>query len=231
MNPIKEASMIKKARPSQGGRYVGFYWTLPLPTLGFIELSDDADVASAQSKSIRYQREVIKVWIAEERGGLVGEVTFLEVQPDRATDAVGHYVKKAAELCRQKQATLVYVDFREMCGWRPHNYLTAAIEEEGVRSVPVWPSHETIMMDGQLFDPVQHFRDHRIFGEKAAAERRDTAISRLLKFAQDTPPGRRRNALIAKMLNDERVETFQGGGRPWTVDNVKKALQRLNAKQ
>lgn len=212
-------------------RYVGFYWTLPLPTLGFVELSDDADVAAAQSRSIRYQREVIKVWIAEEQGNLVGEVTFLEVQPDRATDAVRSYVRKAAELCRQKQAALVYVDFREMCGWRPHSYLTAAIEEEGVGSVPVWPSHETITMDGQLFNPVQHFRDHRIFGEKAAAERRDTAIRRLLQFAHDIPTGRRRNTLIAKMLNDEGIETFQGGGRPWTVDNVKKALQRLKAKQ
>jgi len=39
-------------------RYVGFYWTLPIPSVGFLKLSDDPDVAATQSKTIKYQREV-----------------------------------------------------------------------------------------------------------------------------------------------------------------------------
>jgi hypothetical protein len=66
--------------------------------------------------------------------------------------------------------------------------------------------------------------------EKDATRRHEVAIKRLLKAAEDVPPGRGRNALIADRLNAEGVQTFQGG-RPWTADNVKKVLQRLKAKQ
>ena len=66
--------------------------------------------------------------------------------------------------------------------------------------------------------------------EKEAARRHDVAIQRLLKEAEDIPPGRGRNALIAEKLNAGGVQTFQGG-RPWTADNVKKVLQRLRAKR
>ena len=211
-------------------RYVGFYWTLPIPSVGFLKLSDDPDVAATQSKTIKYQREVIKEWVAEEGGLLIREITFLETQSDRGTDAVIHYVQQAARICRENEATLLYVDFRQMCGWRPHQELTYAIEEEQIASVPVWPSHETIMIDGKPFHPARHFKDHRMQHEKEAARRHDVAIKRLLKEAGNVPPGRGRNALIAEKLNAEGVQTFQGG-RPWTADNVKKVLQRLRAKR
>jgi hypothetical protein len=211
-------------------RYVGFYWTLPIPSVGFLELSDDPDVAATQSKTIKYQREVIKEWVAEEGGVLIREITFLETQSDRGTDAVIHYVQRAARVCRENEATLLYVDFRQMCGWRPHHELTHAIEEEQIASVPVWPSHETILIDGHDFHPASHFKDHRMQHEKEAARRHDVAIKRLLKEAENVPPGRGRSALIAEKLNAEGVQTFQGG-RPWTADNVKKVLQRLRAKR
>jgi hypothetical protein len=211
-------------------RYVGFYWTLPIPSVGFLKLSDDPDVAATQSKTIRYQREVINEWVAEEGGVLIREITFLETQSDRGTDAVIHYVQRAARICRENEATLLYVDFRQMCGWRPHQELTYAIEEEQIASVPIWPSHETIMIDGHPFHPASHFKDHRMQHEKEAARRHDVAIQRLLKEAENVPPGRGRNALIAEKLNAEGVQTFQGG-RPWTADNVKKVLQRLRAKR
>ena len=211
-------------------RYVGFYWTLPIPSVGFLKLSDDPDVAATQSKTIKYQREVIKEWVAEEGGLLIREITFLETQSDRGTDAVIHYVQQAARICRENEATLLYVDFRQMCGWRPHQELTYAIEEEQIASVPVWPSHETIMIDGKPFHPARHFKDHRMQHEKEAARRHDVAIKRLLKEAGNVSPGRGRNALIAEKLNAEGVQTFQGG-RPWTADNVKKVLQRLRAKR
>jgi hypothetical protein len=211
-------------------RYVGFYWTLPIPSVGFLKLSDDPDVAATQSKTIEYQREVIKEWVAEEGGLLIREFTFLETQSDRGTDAVIHYVQRAARICRENEATLLYVDFRQMCGWRPHQELTYAIEQEQILSVPIWPSHETIMIDGHPFHPAGHFKDHRMQHEKEAARRHDVAVKRLLKEAENGAPGRGRNALIAEKLNAEGVQTFQGG-RPWTADNVKKVLQRLRAKR
>jgi hypothetical protein len=221
---------MAKSTGSEGTqKYVGFYWTLPIPSVGFLKLSDDADVAAKQSKTIKYQREVIKEWVAEEGGILIKEITFLETQSDRGTDAVEHYIKRAAKMCRENDATLVYVDFGPMCGWRRHQYLTHAIEQENVPSEPVWPSHETILIDGKPFHPARHFKDHRLQHEKEAARRHEVAIKYLLKEATDIPPGRGRNALIAARLNDEGIETFQGG-RSWTADNVKKVLQRLKTK-
>jgi hypothetical protein len=211
-------------------KYVGFYWTLPIPRVGFLRLSDDPDIAATQSKTIKYQREVIKEWVAEEGGLLIREITFLETQSDRGTDVVVEYVQRAAGICRENAAALVYVDFRQMRGWRPHQHLTFAIENEQIPSVPVWPSHEAILIDGKRFHPARHFKDHRMEHEKEAARRHETAIKRLLKEAEVMPPGRGRNALIADRLNAEGVQTFQGG-RPWTADNVKKVLQRLKAKR
>ena len=62
--------------------------------------------------------------------------------------------------------------------------------------------------------------------EVEAAQRRDIAIERLASEAAKFT-SRGRYADIAERLNAEGVQTFQGG-RPWTPDNVKKALGRLN---
>jgi hypothetical protein len=200
--------MAISSRSEGAQRYVGFYWTLPIPSVGFLQLSDDPDIAAAQSKTIRYQREVIKEWVSEEGGVLIREITFLETQSDRGTDAVEQYVHRAAKICRKIEATLVYVDFRQMCGWRPHHHLTHAIEREQIPSVPVWPSHETILIDGQPFRPASHFKDHRMEHEKEAARRHDIAIKRLLIEAGEIPPGRGRNAMIADKLNNAGMQTF-----------------------
>ena len=206
--------------------YVGFYWTLPIPSVGFISLSDDPKTASQQSRTIAYQREVIKKYAADEGSLIVGEIPFLEVSSDRGSKSVEHYIKKAATLCRQLNATLLFVDFREAFGWRPHVHMVRAIEAEGVLNLPVWPSHDTIIVNGQPFHPAEHFKDHRMRQEVEAAQRRDIAIERLASEAAQFP-ARGRYAVIAERLNAEGVETFQGG-RPWTPDNVKKALGRLN---
>jgi hypothetical protein len=209
-------------------KYVGFYWTLPIRSVGFISLSDDPEIASQQSRTIAYQREVIKKYAADEGSLVVGEIPFLEVTPDRGSKSVEHYIKKAATLCRQLNATLLFVDFREAFGWRPHGHMVRAIEAEGVLNIPVWPSHDTMIINGQPFHPAEHFKDHRMQREIEAAQRRDIAIARLaIEAAQFTSRGR--HAVIADRLNAEGVETFQGG-RPWTPDNVKKALARLNLK-
>ena len=41
-------------------RAVGFYWTLPVPWAGFTDLPTDVDEAAAQSRTIRYQRDLIR---------------------------------------------------------------------------------------------------------------------------------------------------------------------------
>lgn len=208
--------------------YVGFYWTLPIPSFGFTSLSDDPEIASRQSKTIAYQREVIRNYVADEGGSLIGEISFLEVAPDRVSISVKHYIKKSATLCQQQNATLLFVDFRVAFGWRPHGHMVSAIETAEVPNIPVWPPHNAVIIDGRPFHPAEHFKDHRTQQEVAAIERRDIAIKSLAsEAAQFTSRGR--YAVIAKRLNAEGIKTFQGG-RPWTPDNVKKALARLNLK-
>ena len=41
-------------------RFVGFYWTLPMPHVGFTKLPRDAEAAAEASQTIRYQRERVR---------------------------------------------------------------------------------------------------------------------------------------------------------------------------
>ena len=166
--------------------------------------------------------------VADHKGLLVGEIPFLEVTSDRGSELVEHYIKKAATLCRQRDATLLFVNFRvEFFGWRSHPHMVRAVKAEGVPYTDVWPPPGTMVVNGQPFHPAEHFRDHRTKREIEVDRRRDIANKRLASEAALFPSGDRgRYALIAKRLNAEGVETFQGG-RPWTPDNVKKALGRL----
>jgi hypothetical protein len=65
--------------------------------------------------------------------------------------------------------------------------------------------------------------------EREAARRYEVAIERLLAADKEIPPCSERNGAIANKLNEAGVQTSQG--RPWTADNVKKTLQRLQAKR
>jgi hypothetical protein len=156
-------------------KFVGFYWTLPVPAAGFISLSGEAEIAAQQSRTICYQREVIKAYVADESGILVQEVVFMDVRPDRATGAIQTYVERAARLCRQHGATLLYVDFQDLCGWRPHRFRNLAIEREAVPYVPVWPIEESIIIHGKPFKPQEHFRCSRMRNEVDDSLRRDIA--------------------------------------------------------
>ena len=46
--------------------YLGLYWTLPVPWAGFTRLPKDAKAAAARSRTIAYQRERVRRWVAEE---------------------------------------------------------------------------------------------------------------------------------------------------------------------
>ncbi len=52
---------------------VGFYWTLPVPWAGFTELPKDVDRAAEFSRTIRYQREIIRRYAREHHLQLIHE--------------------------------------------------------------------------------------------------------------------------------------------------------------
>lgn len=203
--------------------FVGFYWTMPVRWTGFVALPSEIEAAARVSKTIRYQRAIAARHVAFEEGELVGEIAVQDVSPDRGTGALRDDVRKAGNLCRERGATLLLVDFSE-CGWRRHAHIEAAIREFGIESVRLPP--ETIRIDTIFFSPRKHFSAWRVM-EKQERERRKVEVPVALRAALDAvPEGRGRYQKIAELLNAQRTPTI-GGGMIWKRDNVKKAIQSL----
>jgi hypothetical protein len=75
--------------------FVGFYWTLPVNWSDFRSLPSDVKVATAKSRTIRYQRALVRNWVRDEPPAeLVDEIAFMDTRPDRATEAVKEHSQK-----------------------------------------------------------------------------------------------------------------------------------------
>jgi hypothetical protein len=208
-------------------RFVGFYWTFPVRWAGFLDLPNDAARAAQASRTVAYQRSLVRQYVEDEKGELVGEVAAIEVSPDRGTNAIEGDVAKAGRLCRDHEAELVHVDFYLNRGWRPHPILAQAIHAlraSGIETVDL-PAHETIL-DGHWFDPAEHFSMWRANDEKERTRRRAEVPAALRQALDEVPTGRGRWKRIADLLNGSGVPTL-GGGRAWTPDNVRKAAGTL----
>ena len=215
------------ARSTGKPRFVGFYWTLPMPHLGFVRLPKDAEGAAKASRTIRYQRERVRRHVAAEGGELVGEAVWLELEPDRGSRHVAAALEEAADLCRAAGARLLYVDFAERHGWRPHQQLKAFLDglADPIAHRPLDP--DPIVIDGRRFDPVQHFRRRRdeMAERGAPAERRQAVLGKILAFAAGLPPAvpPGDHAALADALNRAGMRTTTG--RKWTPDNLRAFLK------
>ena len=209
-------------------RFVGFYWTLPMPHLGFKELPKDAEAAAEASRTVRYQRERVRLHVAAEGGELVSEAVWMELAPDRGSHHVSAALAKPVDLCRATAARLLYVDFAERHGWRPHQQLKTHLDAlaDPVAHRPLDP--EPVEIDGRRFDPVRHFRRRRdeMAGRGTPAERRQEVLGRILAVTADRlPPAvpRADYAAVSEMLNGRGIQTTTG--RRWTPDNLRAFLK------
>jgi hypothetical protein len=201
-------------------RYIGFYWTLPVPFVGFDRLSKDVDEAAAQSLSVRYQRERVRRWVQAQKGALVAERAFLELAPDRSTAAVAGDLDAAVALARAEDATLVLVDFAESFGWRSHPALWRGLREAGAPHVPITP--DPVPLDGRLFDPVAHFRAWRQTWDafRASKPERRAAIAKAIgALAVEEAT----YAEIARALDADGIRTIDG--KTWTKESVRKFMK------
>jgi hypothetical protein len=215
-------------------RYVAFYWTRWVPPQfipgnarkqdgGFTSLSEDPDEAAGQSRTIRYQRELIKRYVRSWKGVLVSEVVYLEKHLDRGSNAVGGPLRKAAALCHERQATLLYVDFWSEAHWRRHNHLLRMLAEIEVNDIEVAPVLACpIPIDGGMFDPIQHFQrwDQTM---KHSRKSRDEAEAALRKIAP-AHTGRGRYERIARELNEKDVPTLSRR-TVWTAEIVRQLIK------
>ena len=209
-------------------KYVGFYWTRPVPSVGFTSLPRDAEQAAQRSRTIRYQRQLANARVREFNGEMIDEIVFLEVEPDRGTEFIAEPLKRAFAVCKEHSATLLYVEFWEKSQSRSHDYLLDLLPRisraSGVEALKLYP--DVIQVDGQPFDPVRHFRswDDRIREEAAA--RRDQAHSAIRALADEIPEGPGRYQSISDELNRRGIPTLTSRKRPWTAENVRKFMSR-----
>jgi hypothetical protein len=193
--------------------FVGFYWTFPVRWAGFLDLPDDAARAAEASRTIAYQRTLVRRQVEWENGTLVGEVVAIEVSPDRGTSAIEGDVRKAGRLCRETGATLLFVDFHRNGGWRPHPILAkaaAALDAAGVPTLGL-PANE-IIVSGRRFDPAEHFSTWRVQEAEERARRRQVIPAALALELTEVPDGRGRWPAVAALLNEREIPTL--GARP-----------------
>jgi hypothetical protein len=203
-------------------RYVGFYWTLPVPWAGFTSLPKNPEAAAKASRAIAYQRERVRRWVKAEGGQLVHEEVFLELAPDRGSEHILPTVDCLLARCRAGKAKLVLVEFWDAYGWRRHGPLAERLEANTEFCVLLDPVPLT-SAEGH-FDPVHHFRVWREIEAAHAAGKaeRKAALAEALV-------GRREEQLslkeVALALNTDGLATPTG--KPWTADNLRKFLKCL----
>jgi hypothetical protein len=202
---------------------VGFYWTLPVPWVGFQNLPADVEAAAKASRTIRYQCECVRRYAGDSGYELIHEEVYIELQPDRGSDLVVEPLTKLADRCKAHNATILYVDFYKVQGWRSHLLMNRWLGSDAARSESIWP--EPIMMDEQWFDPHEHFRQWREQQEAWSAQKPARA-ERACVRALELRAGGASFRAAADVLNAEKIPSLSG--KPWTGANLIKLLASVS---
>ena len=199
--------------------YIGFYWTLPVPWAGHTDLPQDVDEAALKSQTIRYQRECARHWVKENKGHLIEEHVFMELEPDRGTEHIVPEVEKALRRCREMEACLLVMDMAASYGWRSHPYLNKVVSESDHYCQRLFPGE--VLFDGHSFDPVEHFRKWRLAQKKFSASKAQR-LAAARAAAEALSAGCSNYSELAEALNEEGHLTATG--KPWTAENLGKFL-------
>jgi len=223
-------------------KFVGFYWTLPVRMAGFTHLPSDAEEAAKKSRTIRYQRQLVRVWLDEQKQDApIKEFTFLEVQDDRGSDLIKAELEKVSRYCKQEKATLLLVGFgmgQSEYRARRHGSLVSLLKEWKTQDRTNLPPDQKpikvieipatpIDVDGRPFDPEQYFRRRRAFNRKWAMRLRFRAVNGLREALKEAQPGPGLPKRIVEVLNEKGIKT--ANGKRWTTDNVERAIENLKA--
>lgn len=193
--------------------YFGIYWTFPVRWVGLTRF-DNIEQAARTSRTIRYQREVIRREVTARKGALAAEAAFMEQAPDRGTPEVAEEVARAVR--KRPELTPVLVDFAQVLGWRLHYDLKHRMEEVGALFLPPGPT----MIDGHEFDPTLHFRD---WAERWAVHANSKDDHRAAILACLESSAALTISQSAAKLNANNFHTHTG--KPWTTDNLRKFLK------
>lgn len=208
--------------------YVSFYWTLPVHWMELYDFPKPGiEEAARLSKTIRYQRERVRRFLALNPGRLLAEVAVMSDRTDRATNLIRCEFEKTAR--KWPKATVLYVDFSSSArGWRRVPDLSSFLDQheprpERLDPEPVWIPG---LPYGKRFDPIKHFAQWRRRDEEATDALEAAAHEALREALRETPPGRGQPGRIADRLNRAGVRTVRGKLSGWTARSVNAQLQR-----
>lgn len=205
--------------------YAALYWTRPVKWAGFTTLPTDPDEAAKLSRTILYQKELVRRWARDEKPPimLAAETAYIDEQSDRSSPGIGDAIAALRKRCGPGPAVLVYVDFERDGLARKNRYLLSLPAELGFDEVrPLWP--DEVMINGKRFNPREHFQAWREQDEDGkAALRRHVNAGLATAFVQ-VPEGSGRYRAMADHLNSRGIRTLRGV--PWTEDNVRMALAK-----
>lgn len=205
------------------GKIIGFYWTLPVPRVGFTCLPRDVDAAAKASKTIRYQRELTHRWARDNVCDVILEDVFIELQPDRGSDMIVEPLDRLSKQAEQEAATIVYVDFSHLQGWRSHHLMRSWIRGvDGDRIIGLPPA--PLPIDGEWFDPQEHFGKWRGENEKWLASKvgRIETIRHKIEGMRRRAGSKASYPAIADFLNSDGVVTTTG--KQWSAESVRKFM-------
>lgn len=224
---------VELAHGGGGMDYIGIYWTRAVPWRGFTTLSANVDEACAQSRTIRYQRALVRSHVGS---SLRGELVFFEQTTDRADPMTfADLPQRLARLRREVGKALekphfLWVDFSEVNNWRRNRPMIVAME-----AIPE-ATHESVAMREiemmgaitrtQLgsFDPIRHFN---AWEEDTQAHIRNAPAHAVEIFEHLRHSPARSWPDKAKALNELGARTHSG--LPWTPDNLRAFHKRWKA--
>ncbi len=116
---------------------VGFYWTLPVNWADFRSLPDDIEEAAKRSKTVRYQRAIVRQWAKKNGCKVDHEIAYIDTRTDRATGGCKDALTKAYKKCAGLMTPLIYVNFGKVHFWRRNSRVSERMCKQVSVSLPL----------------------------------------------------------------------------------------------
>jgi hypothetical protein len=234
-------------------KWIALYWTLPVPWArdkdrpeGHIKLSEDADRAAQESKTIQYQQNLVRHRVKEAKRHLIGEVPFIDDDAFRPTGKIIPIMDRIAARCRDEGAGFVYVRFGGPFRVRYHAELEQRVEYRvrrvGILCVPIdavgggnlaeWGEEEQDTYNPKqvtpgLIDPFAHFRAWKA-ADKARKHDSEHRASKILEFVAERQDLGQTFSHISEYLNNNEIYSMTG--KLWTAEGLRKFVNRNEEK-
>lgn len=232
-------------------KWIALYWTLPVPWArnrerpdGHITLSEDADTAAQQSKTIQYQQALVHHEIKKAKRQLIDEVPYIDRDDFRPSPKIKGVLDSIALRCRDEGAGFVYVRFGGPYRVRYYaeleNWVKFTAKRSGIKyhfidaeghenhSEPdqdEYDTHQPKQHYSGLIDPYAHFRKWKAADRSRKDEHeRERQISKIIGVVTELRGRGETFSKIAASLNAREI--YSTTGKRWTAEGLRKFMTR-----